>query len=245
MSRGAAEELARIAEAAVAARGRFDLVLAGGGTPRRLYQILSAEYSKRIDWSKTHLFWGDERYVSTNDPTSNYRMAREALIDPLSQGGLLPPRGIDPANIHPMPTAAADPDQAARAYEQILRQQFGGAAPRFDLVLLGIGPEGHTASLFPGSSALAERERWVVAVRVAAQPPQRLTLTLPSLNGAENIFFLAEGEKKREIVSKLLSLKPGEETKYPAAQMQPRGRLLLFLDQAALGDRAGQTFRPD
>lgn len=226
LSRAMAEELAGAAESALTGRNRFDLVLAGGNTPRRLYEILAADYRERIAWSRTHLYWGDERYVPHDDPLSNYRMARESLIDPL---------GLDPANIHPMPTTAADPNEAASSYELTLREQFGDSGPRFDLVLLGIGPEGHTASLFPGSPALAERERWVMPVRVAAKPPLRLTLTLPALDCAEEIFFLAAGENKRAIVAKLLSLQPGEEANYPAALLQPRGRTVLFLDRAARG----------
>ena len=165
LSRAAAAELAQVAASAIAARGRFDLALARGSTPRRLYEILASDFRDRIDWSRTHLFWGDERYVPEGDPLSNFRMARKALIDPL---------GIAAANVHSMSTSFADPDDAARAYEKTLRAHFGDGVPQFDLVLLGMGPEGHTASLFPGSNALEEKERWVMPVRVAAEPPLRL-----------------------------------------------------------------------
>jgi 6-phosphogluconolactonase len=226
LSRAAAAELAQVAASAIEARGRFDLALAGGSTPRRLYEILASEYRDRIDWSRTHLFWGDERFVPESDPLSNFRMARKALIDPL---------GIAAANVHPMPTSFADPDDAARAYEKTLRSHFGGGPPQFDLVLLGMGPEGHTASLFPGSNALEETERWVMPVRVAAEPPLRLTLTLAVLNAAREVFFLVSGPDKGAIVRKLLSLSPEETGPYPAARVRPQGRVVLFLDRAAQG----------
>ena len=224
LSRAAAAELARIAKAAVASRGRFDLGLAGGHTPQGMYEILAAEYRDKIDWSRTHLFWGDERYVSGEDSLSNYRMARESLIDPL---------GIPPENVHPLPTTFADPGDAAREYEQTLRAHFGMEGPRFDLLLLGIGPEGHTASLFPGSPALAENERWVVPVRVQAEPPLRLTLTLPAINAARAVFFLAAGADKRPILSKLLNLGPEGSAEYPVSLVRPQGSVTLFLDRAA------------
>jgi len=226
LSRAAAAELAQVAANAIQARGRFDLALAGGSTPRRLYEILAADYRDQIDWDRTHLFWGDERYVPDSDPLSNCRMARKALIHPL---------GIAPANVHPMPTSFADPEQAARAYEQTLRAHFGDQMPRFDLVLLGLGPEGHTASLFPGSSALEEEKRWVMPVRVAAEPPLRLTLTLAVLNAAREVFFLVSGPDKCAIVRKILSLSPEETSPFPAARVRSHGRVIWFLDRAAQG----------
>ncbi len=226
LSRAAAEEVAKRAAVAVENHGRFDLVLAGGHTPRRLYEILAAEYRERVNWSKTHLFWGDERYVPPGDPSSNYRMARESLVQPL---------GISRGNVHAMPTSFPDPDAAARAYEETLHGHFGAAGPEFDLVLLGIGPEGHTASLFPGSPALEEKKRWVLSVRAPAVPPVRLTLTLVALNAARDVFFLVSGGDKRAIVRKLRQLKPGEANNYPAARIAPRGEAVLFLDRAAGG----------
>lgn len=225
LSRAVAAEFGKTAASAIEARGRFDLALAGGRTPRRLYEILSSEYREQIDWSRTHLFWGDERYVAQDDALSNYRMVQQALIVPL---------GIPESNVHPMPTYFADPDEAAHAYENTLRGHFG-EAPAFDLVLLGIGPEGHTASLFPGSPALEEMERWVMSLHVAAKPPLRMTLTLSAINAARNVFFLVSGEDKREIVQKLLNLPPEETDGYPAARVHPRERVLLFLDRAARG----------
>lgn len=224
MSHAAAAELARIAAEATASRGRFDLGLAGGHTPQRMYEVLATEYRDQIAWKRTHLFWSDERYVGAEDPLSNYRMARDALIAPLA---------IPPENVHPMPTSFADPEDAARAYQQHLAEHFGTKGPRFDVLLLGIGPEGHTASLFPGSSALAEKDRWVMPVRTPAQPPLRLTLTLPAINAAANVFFLVSGAKKQAILKKLLNLGPAERDAYPAARVMPQGSVILFVDQAA------------
>lgn len=226
LSRGVAEQIEKIAIAATSDRGRFDLVLAGGRTPRRLYEVLSTEYRDRIDWSRTHLFWGDERYVPPDSPLSNYRMAQEALIVPL---------GIPQANIHPMPTYFAEAAEAAQAYEKMLRSHFGAGGPQFDLVLLGIGPEGHTLSLFPGSPALEEKEQLVVSVRSAAKPPLRLTLTLPAIETARDVFFLVTGEDKREIVRKLLNASPEELANYPAGRVRSQGRVILFLDRPAQG----------
>lgn len=226
LSRGVAAEVENAAAAAIAARGRFDLTLAGGRTPRRLYEILSSEFREKIDWGRTHLFWGDERYVAQDDVLSNYRMIHQALIVPL---------GIPERNVHPMPTYLADPDEAADVYEQALRSHFGADGPQFDLVLLGIGSEGHTASLFPASPALEEKQRWVLPVQVAAKPPLRLTLTLGAINAARDVFFLVSGEDKREIVQKLLNLPPEETSAYPAARIHPQNRVVLFLDRAARG----------
>ena len=224
LSRAAATQLAQIAQTALESRGRFDLALSGGHTPKRLYEILASEYRERIDWKRVHLFWGDERYVRADDPLSNYLMAREALIEPL---------GLPPENVHPMPTSFPEPDDAAGAYEKLLRQHFGAKGSRFDLVLLGIGPEGHTASLFPNSTALNEKRRLVLAVHVAAQPPLRLTLTLPAINAAGQVFFLASGADKKAILGKILSLGPEGSAEYPASLIQAQDGVTLFLDRPA------------
>jgi len=139
------------------------------------------------------------------------------------------------ANLHPMPAGDAPPAVAARTYEDQLRAYFAGGEPAFDLVLLGVGPEGHVASLFPRAPALAERDRWVVATRVPAKPPERLTLTLPVLNSARNVFFLVAGEDKRAIIRALFSARRRVRAPYPAALIRPAGRAVWFLDQAAHG----------
>ncbi len=185
----AAEAAVRTINESVQSNGSFSLALAGGNTPRTLYRLLSSQFRDRIPWTKVQVFWGDERYVPLDDPRSNYRMARESLLDAVP---------CPAENVHPMPTELRDPDVAARDYEKTLRGYFSKDWPRFDLVLLGIGEEGHTASLFPGSPALEETRRGVVAVKAPVEPPQRLTLTLPALTHAANVYFLVSGSNKAQ-----------------------------------------------
>jgi len=228
LSRAALEELLRIMQDAVRERGRFAIALAGGHTPARLYALWAAteNHGAPTPWDRVHLFWSDERYVGHDDPRSNYGMAREILIARVP---------IPPANVHPMPTDAAQPTEAAEAYEAGLRKFFGTAPPAFDLQLLGLGTEGHTASLFPASPALQEQRRWVAAVETPAEPPQRLTLTPAVLNQGRNTFFLVAGRDKQEIVAALRDEPESKSSLYPAARIQPAGRVLWFLDGAAGG----------
>jgi len=226
LSRAAVEEVLRVVADSVAARGRSAIALAGGHTPARMYALWAAEYNAQTPWDKVHLFWGDERFVPQNDSLSNYRMARESLIARVP---------IPAANVHPVPTNFEQPRQAADAYETELRKFFGAAPPAFDVQLLGLGGEGHTASLFPGSPALDEKRRWVAAVRAPAEPPDRLTLTPVVLNCGRNTFFLVAGENKRKILAALRSEPDSKPSEYPAARIRPTGRVLWFLDQAAAG----------
>ena len=222
-----ADEAVRIATAAVNERGHFALCLSGGRTPAALYALWAECYRDRFDWEKTHLFWGDERYVPPGDPLNNYRMVRENLISRVP---------IPSENVHAMPTNLPSADAAARHYEATLREFFDSQPPAFDLEFLGVGPEGHTASLFPNSPALEEKNRWVVAVEAPAQPPLRLSLTLPVLNEARNIFFIADGEGKREIVRALREEPNSQPSRFPAGRIMPQnGRLVWFLDKAASG----------
>jgi len=222
LSRQAAAAIAERINDRVFAGQTFSLALSGGSTPETLYGILSAEFRDRIPWRSVHLFWGDERYVSANDPRSNYAMVERTLL-------LYVP--IPLANIHPMPTDRPDPEQAARAYESNLKDYFATRGPRFDLILLGLGEEGHTASLFPGSPALEEPERWVVAVHAPAEPPIRLSLTLPVLNRAECVFFLVAGAKKAPALQQALF--PAE-VPSPAARVRPlNGQVVWWADPAA------------
>jgi 6-phosphogluconolactonase len=233
------EELAhRVADAgativaeAVHATGRCSIVLAGGNTPRALFTRWASGFTNRIPWAQVEVFWGDERFVPAGDPRSNYRMAKETLLDRVS---------ILDGNIHPMPTSAPTPELAAAAYEAVLRQRFDGDRPAFDLVLLGLGPEGHVASLFPGSPALAETTRWVLPVTVPADPPSRLTLTLPALNGARHTYFLVTGPEKAEALEHVLAA--GADVRmYPAAAVQPIGELVWWVDrEAAVRCRPGR-----
>lgn len=198
------------------------LVLSGGKTPETLYQVLgSHRYQSVLDWGRVHLFWGDERYVPHDDPRSNYYVAYEAWLHKSD---------IPRENIHPMPTHYPDPEDAARAYEAELRAYFGADAPfpAFDLVLLGMGDDGHIASLFPGDPALEEASRWVVPSRAPTEPRQRLTLTLPVLNATPHIWFLVSGESKRAAIEQLFS---AAASNLPAAQIAPEVERLWWLSE--------------
>lgn len=222
MTQAIAEESLRIVQEAVTRRGRCVICLSGGSTPKALNELWARDYSSRMPWNQIHLFWGDERYVPADDPHSNYRMARESLIAHVA---------IPAQNIHPMATKFSQPDEAAREYEAELRRFFG-AQPEFDILFLGVGTEGHCASLFPGSPALNEMQRWVVSAKVPAEPPLRLTLTYPVINRAREVFFLAAGKVKREIFQAIRRDSGGSESAYPAARVDAE-RVIWFVDQAA------------
>jgi len=228
LSRGAMDELMRILHHAVAQRGRFAIALSGGHTPAKMYSLWAQEekYRAQTPWDRVHLFWGDERYVPPDDPLSNYRMTRETLLAHVP---------IPSANIHPMPTNLSPPEQAAKDYEAKMCKFFDAEAPEFDLQLQGLGIEGHTASLFPGSPALLERTAWVAAVKAPADPPLRLTLTPVVLNLGRNTIFLVAGENKRQILAALRAEPATGPGRYPASQIRPAGPVLWFLDQAAAG----------
>ena len=225
LSRAAAEELANIAHAAARDRDRFTLALSGGQTPRFLYQLLARDFRALIPWHKTEIFWGDERYVSPDDPRSNYRMARETLLDHVP---------IPQDHLHPMPTLLPVLEEAAEAYEETLMSHFPGQWPRFDLILLGMGPDGHIASLFPHNIVLEEEARLVAAVRDdRATPPLRLTLTLPAINHAANIHFLIAGKNKSPALHRALAPNANPKSS-PAAAIKPiDGNLIWWLDQPA------------
>jgi 6-phosphogluconolactonase len=226
VSRAALDEVLRAMRDAIKETGRFAVALAGGHTPAKLYALWAAANGS-TPWKQVHLFWGDERYVPRTDPLSNYRMAEQTLLFD----------AIPASNVHPMPGPQefATPAKAAEAYEAELRRFFGSAPPAFDVVLLGLGVEGHTASLFPGSPALREQKSWVAAVQAPAKPPLRLTLTPVVLNQARNTFFLVCGEDKREILRALGNELPSTPSRYPAGMIRPQGRVLWFLDKAAAG----------
>ena len=230
VSRGALDELLRTMHEAVSQRRRFLIALAGGRTPAKLYELWARADAQGVatPWDAVHLFWGDERFVPHNDLLSNYRMAREALIAHVP---------IPAANVHPMPGSKdfETPEEAAEAYEADLRGFFGSAAPVFDLQLLGLGVEGHTASLFPGAQALEEEQRWVAAVEAPAKPSQRLTLTPVVLNQARTTFFLVCGSDKKEIIEALRNEPDSKPSEYPAGRIKPAGRMIWFLDAAARG----------
>jgi 6-phosphogluconolactonase len=214
----ASAQIADLASAAIASRGRFRIALAGGSTPRALYPRLV----RTVDWSHTDVFFGDERAVPPDDPQSNYRMARETLLDPAR---------VPEKNVHRWQAEAADLDAAARAYELAL-----GVGGELDVALLGLGPDGHTASLFPGTAALHETERLAVAVDVPALGTRRLTLTYPALLAARTICFLITGADKRAVLADVL--RPG--STLPAARLVHRpGPVAIFCDRDAFGDGPG------
>lgn len=224
LANSAAKEFSRHARSAITRHDRFSVALAGGSTPRVLYSLLAGdEYASKLDWARIHLFWGDERCVLPDHPDSNYRMARKILIDRVP---------IPEVNVHRMQGELA-PEEGALAYERLLYRYFSWKTPVFDLVLLGMGEDGHTASLFPGDRSLRERNRWVIAVD-HNQPPvptvPRLTLTLPILNFARKVMFLVAGESKAETVRRILV--SGD--KLPAGMVKPvSGNLKWMLDEAA------------
>jgi 6-phosphogluconolactonase len=224
LSRRAAEAAVMTMNDAVRRHGRCSLVLSGGSTPRTLYGLLASACRDHIPWTSVHMFFGDERYVPPDDPDSNYRMAKETLLDHVP---------CPAANIHPMPTHFPSPDAAARDYERTLRSYFGSDWPHFDLIFLGLGEEGHTASLFPGSPALKEQARWAVAVTAPAKPPMRLTLTLPALTRAANIYVLVAGSKKADALHHVLTGIP-DPSIYPAAAVRSTdGTLIWWVDREA------------
>lgn len=225
LSEAAAEAIADLAEAAIEEREGFTIALSGGTTPRGLYELLASKYRALISWSDVQVFWGDERYVPPEDPRSNYRMACETLVDDVP---------IPRANVHPMPTSLPEIEEAAQAYEQTLMSHFPGNRPRFDLVLLGMGADGHIASLFPHHPALDEQDRIVAPVRAEhADPPLRLTLTVPAINHARNVHFLVAGQNKEDAVARVFAEK-ADPAAAPAAAVQPEdGALVWWLDEAA------------
>lgn len=228
VAKAAAQEFARRARQKAEAGGDFAVALSGGSTPQRLYALLAQPpYRDRVPWERVHLFWGDERAVPPEHPDSNYGAARAALLERIP---------IPPGNIHRIEAENPDPQAAAAAYERTLRGFFGLSAdglPRFDLVLLGMGADGHTASLFPGSEALSERRRLVVAPWVDALGSRRLTLTCPVLNNAACIMFLVTGPEKAETLRRVLENDQAA-ADLPARLVAPRdGALLWLVDRAA------------
>jgi 6-phosphogluconolactonase len=215
-------------EAARSTERSFAVALSGGSTPRRLYELL-AQSSRReaFPWDRTLWFWGDERFVSHEDPQSNYRMVREAMLSHAP---------IPPGNIYPIPTEGVTPEAAAAIYERELTSFYGAGSldptrPLFDVTLLGLGPDGHTASLFPDTAVLDERQRWVAAV-VGAEPEIRITLTYPPLESSRRAVLLVAGNEKRSVLGRL---RRGDRD-LPAARLDPIGTLHYFVDAAAWGD---------
>lgn len=230
LSRRAAQEFVSRAQAAVRERGFFTVALSGGSTPRHLYRLLAdseASFRARVPWEKCHFFFGDERHVAPDHPDSNYRMAREALFSRVS---------IPAENVHRIKTENPDAREAAKDYEQELSAFFRparGQLPRFDLVFLGMGPDGHTASLFPGTDVLREQTRLVAAPWVEKLSTYRVTLTPPVLNNAAQVIFLVAGSDKTEALRKVLQESYLPDL-YPAQLIRPAaGQVLWLVEKAA------------
>jgi 6-phosphogluconolactonase len=229
----AADLIVRAARVATRARGRATLALAGGSTPKATYGLLAQPARRsRVDWARTFLFFGDERFVQPGDPSSNFSMVQRTLLAPAA---------VPAGHVFAVPTRLGTAAAAAAAYETALAEAFGtGDAtgpPRFDLILLGLGEDGHTASLFPGAASLGVTDRWVTATPPGALPPpvERVTLTFPVLNAARAVVFLVSGANKAEALRDVLEGRPSREQR-PAAAVRPvEGTLTWLVDEAAAG----------
>jgi 6-phosphogluconolactonase len=226
LSHHAAQLIVRLAAESIVTHGRFTAALAGGSTPRKLYGLLANEpYRSQIDWALVEVFWGDERCVPVDDAESNFRMAQEAFLSKVP---------IAENQVHRMHADWPDRDAAAQAYVIEMRRVFGtDGIPSFDLIQLGMGPEGHTASLFPHQAALHEQERLVMPVRTPKPPPDRLTFTPPLLNAARHVLFLVTGSDKADAVREVIEgeYNPDE---YPAQIVHPpHGEVTWMLDTVA------------
>ena len=228
LSHEAAQFIVRLANEATVSRGRFSIALSGGSTPKVLYGLFATEpYLGQINWPSVEIFWSDERCVPPDDAESNYAMAKEVLLSKIP---------IQPHQVHRMPAEKPDRDAAAQEYSLEMQRVFGtNGVPAFDLIQLGMGPEGHTASLFPHQPSLHEQQRLVIPVSVPKPPPLRLTFTPPILNAPRHVLFLVTGSEKADAVQAVLegSYQPDE---YPAQIVRPtNGEVTWMLDTAAAG----------
>jgi len=224
----AAEEVVRATNEAVTHRRRFTIALSGGSTPKSLYNLLATNARATLPWDRMFFFWSDERHVPPTDPDSNYRMANEAMLAKIP---------VAAANIFRVPAENPDADAAAQAYEQTMQKFFElkpGEFPRFDLILLGLGPDGHTASLFPETAGLNEKSRLVIANWVEKFKTSRITFTSPVLNAARNVAFLVSGTDKAPALHAVLEDEAAPANRYPAKLVRPSdGKLAWFVDRAA------------
>jgi 6-phosphogluconolactonase len=221
----AAKKFCSLGSKSITATGRFTVALSGGSTPRGLHQELVTDFASQLDWSKVFFFWGDERHVAPDSSESNYRMAKETLLSKLP---------IPPENIFRVPSELPDARQAAAKYEQTLQEFFHLKPdwfPKFDFILLGMGPDGHTASLFPGTAALQEKDRLVVGNWVEKLNTFRITFTYPVLNNGACVMFLVSGDEKAEMVRRALQ---DPAANLPCQKIHPAdGELLWYLDKGA------------
>lgn len=223
ISRKACDDLIPLCRQAIASHGVCRIALAGGSTPKLLYELM-AQQADAFDWDQIHLFWGDERNVLPDDAQSNFKMVREALLDHVP---------IPDANVHRVPVDPDHPAQTAEAYEATLRSQFAAAQTRWDLVLLGMGDDAHTASLFPETLALQQPDRLFVENWVAKFDAFRLTLTAPAINAAENVWFLIGGANKREALQKVWGPEH-DPAQFPSQLIHPAGKLRWMVTSDAV-----------
>ncbi|WP_299759468.1 6-phosphogluconolactonase [uncultured Pontibacter sp.] len=225
LSQKAAELFVQTAQEAVQKNGRFTVALTGGSSPKMLYQLLAqSPYTEQVPWDKTFIFWGDERWVPLSDERSNAKMAKETLLDQVP---------VPQEQIYPM-WEDMEPEQYAQKYEQLLKDHFKDQVPAFDLILLGMGDDGHTASLFPGTEVLHEQTSWVKAYYLAPQSMYRITLTAPLINQAKKILFLTFGNNKAEALYQVLDGERNPE-KYPSQLIKPEhGEIYWFVDDKAV-----------
>jgi 6-phosphogluconolactonase len=222
VSRAAALSLIDRIKQSLGKKNSFSLVLSGGQTLKRVYEILAAEFHKAVPWSRVSFYMGDERFVPPDDPRSNFKMIKESLLNHLP---------ISQKNVYPMPTSPCTPEEAATSYEKLLRSHFEYPLPKFDLALLGMGADGHTASLFPNSAALDDSGKWVTVGQAPVEPRTRLTLTLAAINNSEWIFFLVTGkEKARALKFAFGDINPD----FPASMVRPGSeKLIWWVDESA------------
>ncbi len=222
--RAAAETVTDALREGIETRDRATFVLTGGSTPKGLYRLLARDHAGALDWERVDVFWGDERFVPPDDADSNYRMARETMLDALP---------VPECNLHPVPTPLPNAEMAAAAYAATLRGYFAADEPAFDVVLMGLGADGHTASLFPDGPEVEERERWAVHSLAPPEHPvrDRVSLTVPVLSAGRVVLFLVTGRGKAEAVA--ATLRDGST---PAAAVGARGHLLWYLDEEAASE---------
>ncbi|KAA5542345.1 6-phosphogluconolactonase [Adhaeribacter rhizoryzae] len=223
LSQAAADLFVQAANEAVQEKGRFTVALTGGSSPIQMHQFLAqSPYREQVPWEQTYIFWGDERWVPLTDEQSNAKMALETLLNhvPIPKNQIFPMWGKQ------------EPEIFAQQYEETLRQHLGQTEPSFDLILLGMGDDGHTASLFPGTAVLQEKEKWVVAYYLEPKQIYRITLTAPLINQAKKVVFITYGEKKADALYEVLEGRRNPE-QYPSQLIQPQNEAIWLVDEAA------------